>query len=146
MKVKTWLDLEKFKGNILSWEEKIIRLVGLQSLIKKNWEYNPDKEMIPYLERLNAIWFIATTQCCSGHFDNPKRRSGGAHIDFRSALSVEDTINKVIRPWENLQDPPSSVQITAENVRLRYILWLDKRWKNQLEQLIKICKEVEVIK
>ena len=104
----------------------------------------PDKEFIPYLERLNCFWFIMTTQCCSGHSGVPNRKAFPL-IDFRSALSMEDTIDKIIRPFEDLQYPPwMSIQLHTEGERLRFVLWLDKdKWKDQIEQLIEICEKVE---
>jgi len=143
LQIKSWKDLSSFKGNQLSIEEKWYRLTRLQSFIKIGEDYLPDKEFIPYLEKLNSFWFIMTTQCCSGHYDNPKRNCR-AHIDFRSALSIEDTINKIIRPFDNLQNPPVSIGITAEGNRLRFILWIkNEKWEEQIKQLIEICEKVE---
>ena len=89
-------ELTKVRGNCLTYREKVIRSVLLEREIE---EGEIDKSCIPYLNRINKIKFIMTTQCCCGHGEKPSK-GRRAHIDFRSALSESDTINHILRPFD----------------------------------------------
>jgi len=130
---------ERFKGNILTEEERKLRLLFLDEEIKEN---RVDKDMIPFLKRINRFPFIVTTQSCSGHGEDPSK-GRHAHIDFRSALSEKDTINKILRPMsERFVD--ISISLMLEVNKLRYVIWLNNfKWKEQLEYFISILEQVE---
>jgi len=129
------------KGNILTPEEKEIRLKRLREEIRKG---KVDKEMIPYLKRINRLSFICTTQSCSGHNEDPKK-GRWAHIDFRSALNESETIRKILQPLEAKREHPDiAYEIMIERYGIRYCLWLDnKKWREQMEDLISVLENVE---
>jgi len=108
------MTLEKFKGNVLTEEEKIYRLKQLEKVCEVG---EVDKEFLPFLFIIN-LYPVVTTQCCCGHKGKEK-----PHVDFRSSFSVEDTINKIIRPLHELH-PGITVELFTECERLRYCLWL----------------------
>jgi len=133
--------LNTCKGNILTERERKYRLYRLEQETKPDSPEPIDAEILPYLKRINRFPFLVTTQSCCGHGEDP-RTGRKAHIDFRSALSVENTINKIIRPfsdkWIN-----SEVSLMTESERLRYVLWLDnKEWEKQLDSFIEILCNV----
>lgn len=128
------------QGNICSIKERSFRLIDLKDEIKRRWV---DKEIIPYLKRINSYLFLVTTQSCCGH--NESMRDGRrSHIDFRSLLNEADTINRIIRPFINKRNPPDcAFELMVEPYGIRYILWLrNDKWKEQLEDFISVLKEV----
>jgi len=131
------------QGNICSIKERIYRLQHLEQEIKRGWV---DKEIIPYLERINFFTFLVTTQSCCGHDEDPQE-GRKAHIDFRSLLSEAETIDKIIRPFVMKRNPPDvTIEIMVEPYGIRYIVWLmNDRWKEQLEDFINILKNVHNI-
>lgn len=131
----------KYKGNRLTKRERNYRLKKLEKEIQEGLV---DQEIIPYLERINKFPFLITTQSCCGHKD--KRKTGSkAHIDFRSALSERDTINKILRPLDAKRDPPDiAVQIMIETYGVRYCLWLrNDKWEEQIEDFLKVLEEIK---
>ncbi len=102
-----------------------------------------DKELIDYLERLNSFPFIVTTQSCCGHGEDPKagRR---AYIDFRTSLSFEEVVSKILSPLER-KYPELSFQLFGVRVgKPRFCVWLDnKEWREQLEYFIRLLEEIE---
>lgn len=133
--------LEKFTGNILTKEEKEVRLKQLKEMIREN---DVDKEFIPYLNKINSYDFICTTQCCMGHNGNNNRC---AYLDFRSGLSERDTIDKLLRPMEDKYsnlDSHLSIQLYTECNKLRYCLWLNNKiWEEQIKYFIKLLEQIE---
>lgn len=125
-------------GNRFSAKEKHCRIKQLKKEISRGWV---DKELIPYLEKINKFPFVVTTQSCCGHDEKDGRR---AHIDFRSALSEADTINKILRPLEFKRNPPDiAMQIMIEPYGIRYCLWFqNNRWRDSLEDFIKVLNDV----
>lgn len=131
--------LEKFKGNILSKEEKEIRLDLLNEDID-----DIDIEFLHYLNRINKCWFICTTQCCTGHYEDVKNGGRKSHIDFRCRLTEKDTIDLILRPLETRIG--CTISICTELERLRYIIWLDNsNWKKDIEEFIKILEVIDSI-
>jgi len=128
------------QGNVLSKKERQHRLKQLTKEIGRGWV---DKEIIPYLERINSFSFLVTTQSCCGHNENPKdgRR---AHVDFRSMLSEKETINKILRPLDMKRNPPDiATQLMVESYGVRYCLWLpNNRWRDALEDFITVLSNV----
>lgn len=138
------MDLRDFRGNILTQEEKAYRLSHGYSLDAPE---PIDKEIMPYLERINKFSFICTTQSCCGHNEDPKT-GRHAHIDFRSALSEKDTIDKILRPFDSqiahFFNSVCSIQLALEADRLRYNIWLhNDKWKGELELFIQILGTIQ---
>lgn len=129
------------QGNVCSEKEREFRLRELEEEIKTGWL---DKEIVPYIKRINLYPFLVTTQSCCGHGENPMtgRR---AHIDFRSLLSETDTINKISRPFDSKRNPSdSALELVIEPYGIRYLLWLrNDAWKEQLEDFISVLREVK---
>lgn len=131
-----------FKGNVMGSMEKMLRLKVLRYLIRMGKAVSDplDEEFIPYLCVMNQF-SIMTTQCCTGHNENPKtgRR---AYFSFRSVLSIEDTIDFLLRP---LQDKYVEIDISlcTECNQLRYCIWLsNKKWKEQVEFFMGLLTEL----
>jgi len=140
-----WINmgLEEFKGNILTGEEKQYRL---KTYYEEKKEGYIDKAITPFLEMINEFPFIMTTQSCCGHGEDIECPEHGrrAHIDFRCMLSVEDTIDKILRPFTEKHYHSVSCQLMMECDRLRYCLWIDNdRWKQQLADLLDILRDVD---
>lgn len=130
------IELESFKGNILTKEEREYRLIGFHREIISG---DIDKELVLYLKKINFFPFIVTTQSCFGHstrhYDRKFKR---AHFDFRSMLSETDTINLLLRP---MCDKFESIwiELMLECNRLRYCLWLDNnKWEQQFKYFIRL--------
>jgi len=135
------MNIESFKGNILTEEERTYRLIKLKKELQDN---RIDEEFIPYINSINHYDFIVTTQCCTGHYE------GGynAHFDFRSKLSEKDVIDKLLRPMDEKFDPIRgggvSIQLMPECGRLRYCLWLkDDIWKKQVSYFLRLLKNIQ---
>jgi hypothetical protein len=123
--------LENFKGNKLSKEEKVYRLKLLKESVKEN---DVDKEMIPFLDKINNIEYFVTTQCCCGHNGDNNRIP---HIDFRSTFCTDTVIDYILRPMEDKFG--CNIQIFTEQNRLRYCIWMDNsNWKEQMLFLINL--------
>lgn len=139
MNTEKKIGLDQFKGNILTKEEKEYRLGELQEEIKRG---NIDRELLPYLERINRFPFLMTTQSCCGH--ERGFRQIGAHIDFRSSLGVENTINSILKPLD-AKFPSLSFSLYGLHCdRLRFAVWLDnERWREQLEYFINLLERIE---
>lgn len=139
MDTEKGISLDQFKGNILTKKEKEYRLGELQKEIK---EGNIDRELLPYLEKVNKFPSLMTTQSCCGHGGSSKDKR--AHIDFRSSLGVEYTINSILKPLD-AKFPSLSFSLYGLHCdRLRFEVWLDnERWREQLEYFITLLKKIE---
>jgi len=130
--------MNKFKGNILTAEEKEYRLMKLYKNVEEI-----DEEIFPYLVKINKFPFIVTTQSCCGHKGLSGRQ---AHIDFRCALTEKDTIDLFLRPMSNKFEK-INIELMLEANRLRYCLWLDNnKWREQLNYFIDLLVKVEKMK
>lgn len=141
MNTEKKISLDQFRGNILTKEEKEYRLGELQKEIKKG---NVDRELLPYLERINKFSFLMTTQSCCGHGGSSKDKR--AHIDFRSSLGVEYIINSILKPLD-AKFPSLSFSLYGLHCdRLRFAVWLDnERWGEQLEYFISLLEEIKCV-
>ena len=130
----------KFYGNLLTREEKELRLNLLQKEID---EGEVDEEIIPYLKKINSYPFIVTTQSCCGHNEDPIR-GRRAHIDFRTSLSPEVVINCLLKPMDKKYSPHIGFQLLGlECDRLRYCMWLDNQnWREQLNYFIELLESL----
>lgn len=132
--------LDKFKGNILTSEEKEYRLMSPNGLYYNVAEI--DEEIFPYLVKINGFPFIVTTQSCCGHKGENNRK---AHIAFRCALTEKDTIDLLLRPMSNKFE--IYVELILEEEGLRYCLRLDNnKWKEQLNYFIDLLLRVLMIR
>ena len=70
----------------------------------------------------------------TGHNGDNNRR---AHLDFRSALPMEETVLHLIKP---LQDKHyTDCYINTECERVRYCLWMENHnWEEQVEYTISL--------
>ena len=138
-------ELDQFVGNILTRKEKKYRMVRLkQTIADDNFDMRIDRELIPFLEKINSFPFIVTTQSCCGH---GKKTDQKAHFDFRSMLSEKDTIDFLLRPMAELEG--ITIELMLETNKCRYCLWLDnERWKEQIEAFVSLLKTIpkELIK
>lgn len=123
-----------FKTNKMCPEEKEVRMKLFEQSKKQG---DIDEEMIPFLDSINMIPIFMTTQCCCGHGDDPKQGGRRAHIDFRSSLTIEETVNNVLRGIE--ETVGANVQLAMEEDRCRYIIWLDNEtWEDDLHKVVSI--------
>jgi hypothetical protein len=130
--------LNSFKGNVMSAEEKMWRDRAYDHLKSSSSKGNLDKELIPYLDRINAFPFIATTQSCCGHGGSKERR---AYIEFRSGMSMEDTVAKLIEPLYHELDDEIWLALSCDT--LGYVFWVkNERWKDTLEIFIDLLERV----
>ena len=131
------------QGNIMGEKERSNRLKELDEDIERGWV---DKEIIPYLERINKFPFLVTTQSCCGH--NEDRDGRRAHVDFRSMLNEANTINKILRPFAEKRNPLDvGIELMIEPYGIRYIIWMrNDRWQNQLEDFIKTLDDYNGVK
>lgn len=134
-------NLEDFKGNKLTPKEKEYRLKYLK---KELAEGRIDKEMIPYLEKINKFSFLVTTQSCCGHNEDSKE-GRHAHIDFRSSLPPEEVIDRILKPLEEKFCPEITIQLYGLHAnRLRYCIWLkNELWKEEMDYLIEILGKIK---
>ena len=78
------MTLERFEGNFyLDTDEKDYRQRKLDEALRDG---EIDDEMVPHIAALNAIPYVMTTQCCTGHGPDDDRRP---HADIRTTLSFE---------------------------------------------------------
>ena len=108
--------------------EKKYRLKKLAQAIE---EGEVDEEMIPYLERLNRIVYVVTTQCCCGH--GGKKRP---HVDLRTTLGMGKTLAIL-----HAIDPDESISLEvmgwSDPYLPRYCFWLPREgWEEMLDKLI----------
>jgi len=75
--------LEDFRGHVwLDGAEKRYRMIQLAAEL---CDGQIDPEMVEVLERFNAVAWLCTTQCCSGHGGEKK-----PHVDLRTALGFDE--------------------------------------------------------
>lgn len=126
------MSLKKYRGcTYLTPAEKGHRLRLLDKCVQEN---EVDVAFIPYLHALNDFPFICTTQCCTGHPD----RDNTAHIDFRSALSFEDTF-RATQSIVNNDEYRASLEIMGQELTMpRYCLWIGNgnKWTEAMDELI----------
>jgi len=131
-------DLDDFRGDTFSPEERKYRLLQLESEIKAN---NVDPEFIPYLKKINESYFFVTTQCCTGHGPADDRQ---AHLDFRSALKPKIVIDRILKP---LDQKYSGISVNLYGLycdRLRYCIWMpDEKWEEIVNYFIKLIEQIE---
>jgi len=130
-----------FSGNVMTPAEKRLRVKQLREELSYK---QIDREMIPYLVRINRFPFIATTQSCCGHGGHRELRSGRkartwAYLDFRSGLTPAETIDWILRPLCDKFPEENEIRmdLALECGSLRYVVWLSNDiWRAQLEYLI----------
>ena len=125
-------DLMQFNGNIyLTDKEKSYRLRKLADLIE---QCEIDEEMIPYIGQFNMNSHICTTQCCSGHDGDNKRK---AHIDIRTDYPFETLWKKVYPVIENFENTPCEIAVYGDMGMPRYCFWLtNDKWEVTIKALI----------
>lgn len=124
------MNLEDFVGNRLSEEEKKYRLKELNKLIEEN---EIDEEMLPYLDVMNSIDGVVSTQCCCGHNNKELK----AYIDFRCSAEPEIVIDLILRPIEDKFG--CNIQLMTEHNRLRYCIWMNNaEWEDEMKYLIQL--------
>jgi hypothetical protein len=135
------MSLADYQGNMkLSPGEKMCRMRGLQ---RSTLEGEIDKEFIPYLEKLNKLPFVCTTQCCTGHEPDSENT---CHIDFRTSLDFEEVF-RVTAPIVDDVELNVHLQVMGQEMMMpRYCFWIysSKHWKEAVEKLIEALEGVRV--
>lgn len=129
------MSLNQFKGNFfLTEQEKEYRLKKLeQELI----EGGIDNKMIPFLEKINKVPWIVTTQCCTGH----SNKDLTPHIDFRTSNSFK-FIWDMLYPYLSQYD--FDLQVTGTDLNMpRYCIWMThKNWEDFMNIFSSLCEEI----
>lgn len=119
-------------GRYLTPPEKEYILKQLEEEIAQGWV---DQEIIPYLEELNRISGVVTTQSCAGHRDKDNQRDGYIsirlsermnelwlrHIDylFDPNRSFSLSLISVEQAWDAFQNAITGYEIACP----RWVLW-----------------------
>jgi len=144
MDLETHRHLLRYKGNRLTEKERLYNVKRLYKLMSKPINPNhPDKDMIPYLMGINSFNFISTTGSCTGHYGDS--RKGRAYILFRSALTPEETINRILKPMDKKYPTTTDIKLIGLHLdRLSYLIQLDNRmWEKQLFYFIMLLKGID---
>ncbi len=129
-------DLSQFRGqHYLGTAEKAYRMEEAARLYEEGWI---DKEMWPYLERLNAIPYVCTTQSCCGHDGDPLREP---HVDIRIGATFDDFFAR-LKPLEDAEHAEVYIWIMGwEMMMPRFCFWFKHdSWRESIELLIR-CLE-----
>ena len=133
-------DLTRFRGPQLTHAEKRYRLQELESEIEQGLV---DKEMIPYLKKINAYPFIVTTQSCTGHGEDPAT-GRQAHVDFRCALPIYMVMDELLMPMDEQFSPKIGFWLMGLWCdRLRYVMDSpNDAWEEQLSYFIELLEPI----
>ena len=129
------VDLSHFEGNIhLTPEEKRFRIDEYQKLLDVG---EIDEEMIQYLNELNNIENVCTTQSCCGHGEDDSRIP---HVDIRIGYKFDSFFMAIS---ELLREEDVKLQIMGEEMNMpRFCFWFNsKSWKSAVESLIKCLRK-----
>lgn len=104
----------------------------------KNWSSDIDKEMIPYLQKLNKGKTIVTTHSCNGH--NGEK---SAYLSFQSNhFSASGVLGSIIEPMEWIY-PNLFFSIRTTLGAYRYTIWFENsKWEEQITTLIRIVDKL----
>jgi len=131
IKEKLIEELKEFQGNTCNEKEKNIRANKLTISTLAN---SSQDEFRDYLIELSKYCIVPVE--CEGY---SKKRMP---INFRSMISIEDTITKIIRPFE--EQFHNDIQIFTENNRLRYCIWLHRdAWESEIKYLIELVRGIK---
>ena len=139
--------MKNFKGNLLTQEEKADWLKQLYEFETKPdpdrpWRTHIDKEFMPYLERINAVPFVCTTQCCTGH------EKQDAFFRFRCSKSPEWVIDNLLKPLEQKFHCLGFSLMELGRDRLTYRVWIVREdckceWWEPVEYFINLLEDEE---
>lgn len=124
---------------MLEWltdTEKQEKLLCLRQEIE---DKDLDLSFIPYLNRLNDIPDVCTTQCCTGHNKKP------GYLSLRFSFHMEAYFK--YHAIQDILELPE-VQMVEENyeifsglLRQRTVIWFGhENWKETVEKIIKITE------
>lgn len=128
--------MEQFFGNIMTSGEK-------QYWMDRAIEMSPytPEEVVPYLNKINSFNFIQATNL---YLAIPKSNNENfSCINFRSGLTEKETINWILRPFQDKH--PVTLKLSTRQNLLSYRIEIStdpKKWKKELEDFIAILEKV----
>ena len=122
--------LEDFVGSIMLTDtEKKCRL-GQLDLDKEDGHV--DEQCVPFLDRLNALHGVVSTECCWGHGPDDDRRP---HLDIRFGYEFGQLFC-LVQPYMEAFD--GDVRVLGWEVMMpRFCFWMsDETWSNEFGCLV----------
>lgn len=125
----------------LTLDEKKEKLNNMYNELK---DKDLDLAFLPYLEKINQLSGICTTQSCTGH-RNRESKEGyiSLRFDYKTHELFMDEIFRLLKIAEifNIQE---HFEIFGKKVRQRTVIEFKYyRWRKTIEKIIKILKKIE---
>lgn len=121
----------------LTLGEKKEKLNDLYELENKDLDLN----FLPYLERINQLSGMCTTQSCTGH------RKKDGYISLRFEYKTHELfMNEIIHLLKTpeILDVQEKFEIFGKKVRQRSVIFFKHyHWHKTIEKIIRILKKIE---